>query len=193
MSIAQPSVIAMSPRRFASIGQVGVRVGEVLGVTRFVEQRRPVVVPADRLDHEHHLSRHLDRCTEGARALPGALLEVEVDVLLGGEVDAEVGQRRLEAGEHALGGIGGVELGGAEETRHVGRARLGEADAEPLAEEAVARLLPERLGLVEQGAALPAELVEGVAEAAVELVVVRRAEARRPHRGRSAPPRGRAG
>ena len=68
---------------------------------------------------------------------------------------------------------------GARKSRgDVGRARVGEADAEPLAEEAVARLLPEPLGLVEQRRALRGELVELEAEALVELVVVRRPEAR---------------
>ena len=68
---------------------------------------------------------------------------------------------------------------GARKSRDdVGGARVGESDAEPLAEEAVALGLPEPLGLVEELLALGGELVEPEAEALVELVVVRRAELR---------------
>ena len=49
---------------------------------------------------------------------------------------------------------------------------VGEPDPEPLAEEAVAGLLPEALRLVEQVAALGGETVEIEAESLVELVVV---------------------
>ena len=38
-------------------------------MARFVEERLPVVLPADRLDHEHHLAGHFDRRAERARRL----------------------------------------------------------------------------------------------------------------------------
>ena len=58
----------------------------------------------------------------------------------------------------------------------VPRPRVAETDSEPLAEQAVADLLPLPLRRVEQLRALLGELVEPEAEALVELVVVRRAE-----------------
>ena len=69
-----------------------------------------------------------------------------------------------------------VELGRAEEAADIPRPRLVEAEAEPRAEELVAFVLPEPLGLVEQRAAFDGELVEPEAEPLVELVVVRRVE-----------------
>ena len=76
--------------------------GEVLGVAGLVEERAPVVDAADRLDHEHDALRHLDRRAERARRLLLALLDVELDVLLAVEVDAQVGERRLERGQHLV-------------------------------------------------------------------------------------------
>ena len=78
----------------------------MLGVAGLVEERAPVVVAADRLDHEHHLARDLDRRAERARALAGARLEVEVDVPLRAEVDPEIAQRRLERRKHPVGRVG---------------------------------------------------------------------------------------
>src|SRR5206468_2108858 len=147
-----------------------------LRVAGLVEERLPVVAAADRLDDEHHAAGHLDRGAERSRRLLRPRLEVEVDVLLRAEVDAEVAQRRLERGHHPVAGEGLVPFRRAEEPRHVPGARVREADAEPLAEEPVAHLLPPAFGLVEELTALVRELVETEAEPLVELVVVRRAE-----------------
>ena len=87
----------------------------MLGVAGLVEERLPVVVAADRLDHEHHPAGHLDRRAERSRALARPLLEVEMDVLLRAQVDPEVSERRLERGQHPVGRVRLVELGGAEE------------------------------------------------------------------------------
>ena len=156
--------------------QLGRGVCVVLGVARLVEECPPVVVAADRLDHEHHLAGHLDRRAERARALAGTRVEVEMDVALRAQVDSEVGECRLEGGKHSIRGVGDVELGGAEESRHIGRPGFGQADPEPLAEEPVASPLPESLRLVEHLPALRGELVEREAEALVQLVDVGRAE-----------------
>ncbi len=135
-------------------------VGEVLGVSGLVEERGPVVVASDRLNDEHHLAGHLDRRAEGTRALAGPLLDVEVDVVLRPQVDPEIAERCLERGKHPLGRVGLVELGCAEEARHVGRPGVGETDSEAPAEETVSRLLPRGLGLFEQVRALRGQLVE---------------------------------
>ena len=184
----------MSPRRFASIGRSARGVRVVLGVAGLVEERLPVVAAADRLDHEHHAARHLDRRAERARALARPLLEVEVDVLLRAQVDAEVAR----ASPRARAASGRTDRPCP--TRAPGRGAAtshGRASARPIPsrsrKSAVARLLPQALGRVEQLRALRGELVEPEAEALVELVVVRRAELRRRPRGRSAPRRGRPG
>ncbi len=54
-------------------------------------------------------------------------LEVEVDVLLGTQVDAELGQRRFERREHPVRRIEPVELGRAEQPRDVPRSRVVES------------------------------------------------------------------
>jgi len=115
--------------------KVGACVRVVLGVAGLVEEGFPVVLAADRLDDEHHLSWHLDRRTEGARRLARPRVQVEVDVFLGVEVDAEIGERVLECGQHLVVRIELVELWRAEEAHDVPRARFVEADAEPRAEE----------------------------------------------------------
>ena len=156
--------------------QVGVRVCVVLRVAGLVEEGTPVVDAADRLDHEHDTLWHLDRRAEGARRLLLPLLDVELDVLLRVEIDAEVGKRRLERGEHPVCWEGRVPLGRAEEPRHVPALRLREADANPLAEEPIGRLLEHRLRLLEECAGALGQLVELEPEPSVELRVVRRAE-----------------
>ena len=128
--------------------QVGIRVRVVLGVTRLVEERLPVVLAADRLDDEHHTVGNLDRRAERARRLRRTRLEVEVDVLLRAQVDTEVGQRRFERRQHPVLRIELVELRRAEQADDVPRPRLVEADPEPRAEELVALAFPELLGLV---------------------------------------------
>ena len=193
MQHAQPSVTAMSPSRFASIGRSARGVREVLGVAGLVEERLPVVVAADRLDHEHHLAGDLDRRAERARALPRALLEVEVDVLL--RARSMPRSRSVASSAGSIGRAGRLRRAPAR-----GRARRrpqGRASARPIPSRARKSRSParsQRLSVSSRSSrALGGELVEPEAEALVELVVVRRARARRRPRGRSAPPRGRPG
>ena len=157
--------------------QVRVGEGEVLGVAGLVEERVPVVRPALRLDHEHHLAGDLDRRAERSRALRRPLLDVEVDVLLRVEVDPEVRERAAERRQHPVGGERLVPARAAEEATDVVALGVGEADADALAQHAVHRFLVQALGRVEEGAALAREPFEVVLEAvAVEVEVGGRAE-----------------
>ena len=153
--------------------------GEVLGVAGLVEEGVPVVGAADRLDDEHDALGHLDRGAERARALLGPRLQVEVDVLLGAQVDPEPVERPLERGHHAVAGEALVPLARAEDARDVEAPRLLERHAGAAAQERVERGHVEVLGLGEEGAALLGELVEREPEAVVELPVARSAEGAR--------------
>ena len=126
------------------------RVGEVFRMPAFVEERAPVVRTADRLDDEHDAIGHLDRCTEGTRALVRALFEVERHVLLGAQVDAQVLERAFERGNHPVRGEHRIPLGCTEEAWHVPALRLRERDADARAEELVRPLLVEPLRRVEK-------------------------------------------
>ena len=128
------------------------RVREVLGVAGLVEQGPPVVRPALRLHHEDDAAGHLDRRAERARILVRAILEIELDVLLGVEVDAEVGERDLEGRQHPVGRERRVPPDAAPRAPDVPAPDLAEPEADTRAEEAVARLLPEVLGVGEAGA-----------------------------------------
>ena len=145
----------------------------VLGVPGFVEERVPVVRPAHRLDHQHHALRHLDRRAEGARALERPLLDVEVDVLLPAQVDAEPGERGLESREHLPLRKLRIPLRSAVQARDVPRPRLVEADPEPRAEQPVGRVFVQLLGRLEERPALLRRLVQRDGEAPVELDVAR--------------------
>src|SRR5579864_3197991 len=148
----------------------------MLRVAGFVEERTPVVRAALRLDHEDDAVRNLDRDAECARRLVRAVLEIELDVALRAQVDAELGERRLERRHHAVLRKRLVPAGAAKHARDVPALDLAESEADPRAEEAIARVLPEPLRRVEEPPALVGEIVEGVLEAAIELGVVRRAE-----------------
>ena len=143
----------------------------MLGMPGLVEERAPVVGPAHRLDDEHDLARHLDRRAERAGRLVRSLLDVEVDVLLRVQVDAEVLQRRLERGQHPSAGNTESHFGGAEDARDVPALRLGEADAGAGAQKPVRSVFVERLRRVEERAALRGEVVELVVELVVQLAV----------------------
>ncbi len=80
-----------------------------------------------------------------------------MDVLLCVQVEAEVVERRLERGEHAVGRVHLIELARAEEARHVPRPRVAEADPEPRTEQPIAFALPQLLGVVEDGTAFLGE------------------------------------
>jgi hypothetical protein len=99
-----------------------------------------------------------------------------VDVLLGAQIDAEVGERRLEGGEHALSREERVPVLGAEDARRVPPLRLVESDTDAVAEELVGGVLVQPLGRLEQIAALVGEIVEAEGELPVQLDVVRRPE-----------------
>ena len=167
--VSEPALLHRKVRR-------GVR--EVLGVSGFVEERPPVVGAADRLDHEHHLVGDLDRRAESTGRLRGPLLDVEMDVLLRVQVDAEIGERRLERGQHFVGWEELVPDLGAEDAWHVPALRVVEADADPVPEELVGGVLVHLLGRVEHRPALGGEVVEPVSEAAVEVDVRGRAQLR---------------
>ena len=140
----------------------------MLRVPRLVEQRPPVVHTADRLDDEHDAVWNLDRRRRRARLLL-ACLDVELDVRLRADVDAEIGQRRLERGQHGIGRELLVPFGRPKEPRDVPALGLVERDAEALPQERLDRLLEEALRVGEDGAALGLQLVELEAEAAVQL------------------------
>ena len=154
---------------------------EVLGVAALVEEGAPVVRAADRLDHQHNAVRHLDRRTERTRALVRALVEVERDVLLRLQVDAEVGERAFQRGNHPVGGKHRVPLGRPKQPRDIPALRFGERDAHARAEELVGRLLVQTLRRVEEVSALLGQLVErrGRQGLAVQLEVVGEAEVAR--------------
>ena len=132
----------------------------MLRVAGLVEERAPVVRAAHRLDDEDHAPGDLDRRAERAGALLRPLLDVELDVLLRAEVDAHVGERRLERGQHLLRRELRIPLGRAEGADHVPAPRLVEPDPDSVAEELVRRLLEELLRRVEERAALVGEIVE---------------------------------
>ena len=157
--------------------QIRAREREVLGVSGLVEERVPVVRAALGLDHQHHLVRDLDRRAERAGALRRALLDVEVDVALRIEVDAEVRQRAAQRRDHAVGGERLIPAGSSEEAPNVIPLRVGKPDADALAQHPVHRLLVEQLGRIEKRAALRRQPFQVVLEAvAVEVEVGRRAQ-----------------
>ena len=173
-------------------GQRRRHVREVLGVAGLVEEGAPVVRSALRLDHEDDAAGNLDRDAERARRLVRPLLEVELDVLLPVQVDAEVGQRRLERGQHPVLRERVVPGDTAPDARDIPPLDLAETEADAGAEGAVAGLLPHPLRRVEEVAALLGQAVEVEAEAAVELGVVRARRAVPSHGGRPARSGGRA-
>src|SRR2546430_15005700 len=134
-----------------------------------VEEGPPIVGPALRLHHQHYAARYLDRRAERPGILARALVEVELDVLLGAEVDAEVREGALESRQHPVGRERRVPGGAAPGPAHVPALDLAERDVDARAEEAVARLHPEVLRIGEQAPALLREIVEGEAEAPVEV------------------------
>src|SRR5437762_7212879 len=124
-----------------------------------VEERAPVVRAALRLDHEHDALRDLDRHAERPRRLVRPVLDVELDVSLRAQVDAEIRERRLERRNHPVLGERAVPRDAAPDARDVPALDLAETEPDACAEEAVARVLPEPLGRVEETAALVGEIV----------------------------------
>ncbi|TML17760.1 MAG: hypothetical protein E6G33_02205 [Actinobacteria bacterium] len=76
-----------------------------------MEERSPVVGAADRLDHEDNAVGDFDRCAECTGALVGPLVEIEGDVLLRAEVDAQILERALERSDHSVGREHRIPLG----------------------------------------------------------------------------------
>ena len=101
-----------------------------------------------------------------------SVVEVEMHVLRRPEVDAELGQCRLERRQHAVGGIQRIELGGAEETRDVPRPRVvliaggrdKHGDYAPLADELAAK--GRGVVLIGEAADRIAKALEGKVDAA---------------------------
>src|SRR2546423_3362419 len=151
----------------------------MLGVARFVEKCAPVVRAALRLDDEDDPPRDLDRNAERARRLVGTVFEVELDVALRAQIDAEVAERRLERREHPVARERRVPGHATPRARDIPALHLVEAEPDAAAEEAVTGVLPETLGRIEESAALLCEIVEGVLEAAVQPGVVPRTESLR--------------
>ena len=150
--------------------------GEVLGVAGLMEERPPVGRPALRFHHQDDTSGHLDRRAERARILVRALVEIELDVRLSVQVDAEVGERDLEGRQHPVGRERRIPVGAAPRATHVPARDLAEPHPDARAKEPFARLLPEIIGLGEEAAALVREVIEREAEAPVQVGVVRGAE-----------------
>ena len=151
---------------------------EVLRVSGLVEERAPVLRAAGRLDHEDDAAGDLDRHAERARRLLRPVLEIELDVALRAQVDAEVGEARFERRNHARPGERGIPVRAAPRARDVPTLRLAEAQPDASAQEAVAGVLPQALRRVEKRAALIGERIELEAEAAVQVGVRLCAEAR---------------
>src|SRR5439155_3238650 len=112
-----------------------------------------------------------DRGAERTRRLLRPLLDVELDVRLRPEVDAQLAERRLERGQHPLLREVRIPLGGTEDADGVPSLRLAETESDPLPEQAVRDLLVEPLRRVEEAPALLGELLEAEAEAPVQLDV----------------------
>ena len=91
--VPEPFLLQLQLRR-------GVR--EVLRVPGLVEEGLPVEWSAHRLHHEHHALGHLDRDAERTRILRRPRIDVQMDVLLGPEVDAERLERPLERRHHPV-------------------------------------------------------------------------------------------
>ena len=176
-SIAQPSVTALSPSRFSSI----FRSGEV--------NAKCSVWPASWKSANQSsgppwgwiTSMTLSGISIGAQNARGRLrrplLDVQVDVLLRIQVDAEVAERPAQRRHHPVGGKRLVPARAAEEAADVVTLGLAEADADVLPQRPVHRLLVQALRRVEKRPALGREAFEIHAEAiAVELEVRRRAE-----------------
>src|SRR6476469_10456001 len=118
----------------------------MLGVASFVEERAPVVRAALRLHDEDDPPGDLDRHAERARRLVRAILEVELDVALRTQVDAEIAERRLECREHPVARERRVPRHAAPGPRDVPAFHLVKAEPDVVAKEAVAGVLPETLG-----------------------------------------------
>ena len=185
-SAAQPSVTAMSPSRFASIGRSARGVRVVLGVAGLVEERAPVVLPPIGWITSITFPGTSIGEQNARGVFAGALLEVEVDVLL-----RRAGRSRGRPASPRAPAASGrrVRAGRARARGRAARRPHGRASESPIPSRSRKSRspcsLPQPLGLVEERAALARELVEPEAEALVELVVVRRAELDAPPRGRS--------
>src|ERR1044072_6868988 len=101
-----------------------------------MEERVPVVRAADRLDDEHDAARNLAGRAAGAGGLRRPRLDVEVDVLLGLQLDPQPGERAFECGQHQVPWKAGVPFACPEEARHAPALRLLERDADPAPDEA---------------------------------------------------------
>ncbi len=168
---AQASVTALSPRQRASNPERRGRVREVLRVAGLVEQRAPVVDSPDRLDAQDDATGDVDGRAERPRILARTRLEVEMDVALRSQVDAELRQRRLERCKHPLGGKTAVPAVRPQQTRDVRAPRLVEPDPEPGPEQSIEGAGVQALRLGEEALALLPQPREAEAESLVERAV----------------------
>ena len=175
-SIAQPSVTALSPSRFSStVSDDDVCAKCSVWPASWKSARQSSGPPCGlitRITRPGISIGHAER----ARRLVRPLLEVELDVLLRAQVDAEVGERPLERRHHPVLRKRVVPRDAAPDARDVPALDLAEPEPDARAERPVAGLLPHPLRRVEEVAALLGQSVEVEAEAAVELGVARRAE-----------------
>ncbi len=160
-------------------GQLRARVREMLCVTGLVEESAPVVRPPDRLDDEHDLARYLDRGAERARRLVRPLLDIETDVLLRVQIDAQLAECRLECRQHLVGRENRVPLRRAEHARHVPSLRLREAHADAGPQRLVRRVFVHGVRRIEECATLSGQVVELVVELVVEVAIALGAELER--------------
>ncbi len=150
----------------------------MLGVAGLVKEGMPVVCPTDRLDDEDDAVRYLDRGAERPWALVRALLEIERDVVLRSQVDAEIGEGGLEGRQHPVAREHRIPLGCSKEPWQVVSLGLSEGDAYARAKELVRVRLVQPLGRVEECATLLGEVVERRRgkRLSVELEIRRKAE-----------------
>jgi hypothetical protein len=81
-------------------------------------------------------------------------------VFLRAQIDAEVGERRLERGEHPVAREGRVPVRAAQHPSDVPAFGVGEGHSDALAEQPVGDLLVQLLGRGEEGSALAGDVVE---------------------------------
>ena len=165
-SIAQPSVTALSPSRRSSIesdGDVWAKCS--VWPASWKSARQSSGPPCGLITRMTRPGISIGDA-ERARVLVRPLLEVELDVLLRAQVDAEVGERRLERRQHPVApGTPSPSSRRARRAPTSQRSTSPSPSADARAEEPVARLLPQVLGDGEEAPALLREVVEREAEA----------------------------
>jgi hypothetical protein len=109
-----------------------------------VKESRVVVAAPPRRDHQVDLARDPRRGAEGTGTLARPRLCVEVDVLLGRQVEAQPRERGGEGVDEPIGGERGVEVRRPEEPRQVRAPQAGKL--QPRARESGREGLGVRMG-----------------------------------------------